>query len=185
MCSSSLAHTGIAGKGLHWLLCCKGKGLDIRRGTRTIGRARTCSSTMAMLTAPASHVSAARHCTAAPGRSSKNSKSVSHRLYAPSHRPCITRSAGQTSGRSQQHSSRTSRPSWRTSAASEPSVRVGLAVPAVRGPTDDKPDYAAIDSTPINKVVMALFRRKMVCTLPGDAMGRACGNITSYTLAIL
>jgi hypothetical protein len=37
------------------------------------------------------------------------------------------------------------------------------------GPVDPVPDYTAIDSQPLNQVVMALFRRKMVAAIGSDS----------------
>ncbi|WIA15386.1 hypothetical protein OEZ85_002048 [Tetradesmus obliquus] len=37
------------------------------------------------------------------------------------------------------------------------------------GPAEPVPDYAAIDSQPLNQVVMALFRRKMVAAIGSDS----------------
>jgi len=42
------------------------------------------------------------------------------------------------------------------------------------GPSTAAPDYAAIDSQPLNRVVMALFRRKMVAAIGSDSELEGC-----------
>jgi hypothetical protein len=37
------------------------------------------------------------------------------------------------------------------------------------GPATDVPDYTEIDSQPLNKIVMALFRNKMVAAIGSDS----------------
>jgi hypothetical protein len=43
------------------------------------------------------------------------------------------------------------------------------------GPGTPPPDYAAIDAQPLNRVVMALFRRKMVAAIGSDSQLEGCG----------
>jgi hypothetical protein len=42
------------------------------------------------------------------------------------------------------------------------------------GPVDPVPDYTAIDSQPLNQIVMALFRRKMVAAIGSDSQLTGC-----------
>lgn len=50
------------------------------------------------------------------------------------------------------------------------------------GPASPPPDYAAIDSAPLNRAVMALFRRKMVAALDGaDSPADGYGAIIDLT----
>mmetsp|Transcript_31660 Transcript_31660/g.56669 ORF Transcript_31660/g.56669 Transcript_31660/m.56669 type:complete len:269 (-) Transcript_31660:1084-1890(-) len=53
-------------------------------------------------------------------------------------------------------------------AAADPEASMS-SVPMRRGPPDEMPDYSAIDSTPVNRAVMALFRRKMAAVVGADS----------------
>jgi hypothetical protein len=50
--------------------------------------------------------------------------------------------------------------------------------PALRqaGPQAPAPDYAPIDAQPLNRVVMALFRRKMVAAIGSDSQLEGCAR---------
>lgn len=48
---------------------------------------------------------------------------------------------------------------------------------ARKGPTDPVPSYAAVDATPLNKVIMALFRRKMVAAIGADSQLQGCARV--------
>lgn len=49
------------------------------------------------------------------------------------------------------------------------SLAAAVAPARQAGPSTDVPDYSDIDSQPLNKVVMALFRNKMVAAIGSDS----------------
>jgi hypothetical protein len=59
----------------------------------------------------------------------------------------------------------------------------GTAVRATRaaGPAESPPDYSEIDSHPVNKAIMALFRRKMVARIGEDCEEQGYAGIIALT----
>ena len=47
------------------------------------------------------------------------------------------------------------------------------------GPEMPAPSYESIDSQPLNKAIMSLFRRKMVDAIGTDSNNKGCGDVTS------
>ena len=72
----------------------------------------------------------------------------------------------QASSSSRQHVARTRRCAGAKCTRTRP-LLAGPAAYRTAGPSEPAPDYAAIDAAPLNRLIMALFRRKMV-----DALGK-------------
>ena len=63
----------------------------------------------------------------------------------------------------------------RRAGSAQPSPRLA-AVLRTAGPSDEPPDYSAIDAQPLNKLVYSLFRRRMAAAVGSDSPEQGCAS---------